>query len=150
MGFKDADSKKRLGRRVEQAVTDAGYGSPDEFARGIGLPRSTFFKLRKGTLDPRFSTLMKIARGLGVSLSTLVGDSPEASLAGTSGSVRPLGDAAEPPVRLVNRKAQVKVNFSITSDNAPAWLTQILAEAKTATAVRSSKKRKNPSRSKAG
>src|ERR1035437_539798 len=114
MGFKDADSKKRLGRRVEQAVTDAGYGSPDEFARGIGLPRSTFFKLRKGTLDPRFSTLMKIARGLGVSLSTLVGDSPEASLAGTSGSVRPLGDAAEPPVRLVNRKAQVKVNFSIT------------------------------------
>ena len=134
MGSKDADSRKLLGKRVEQAVSAAGYASPDEFARGIGLPRSTFFKLRRGTLDPRFSTLMKIARGLDLPISALVGDEREKNVLATDERPEP---GAKPSQVVasgrprIDRKSSVHVTLSIAADHAPAWLVEAMAQAKT-------------------
>lgn len=143
MASKDADSKKLLGKRVAQAVSAAGYGSPDEFARGIGLPRSTFFKLRHGTLDPRFSTLMKIARGLDLSLSALVGDERGKIRLASDGDQTAATQSGLPTARtrsLGARKSPVQVTLSIEADEAPMWLVDALAQVNTKPKPRPSKK----------
>jgi transcriptional regulator with XRE-family HTH domain len=120
MGPKETASKKLLGKRVEAAVFAAGYSSPDEFARGIGLPRSTFFKLRQGTLDPRFSTILKIAKGLGLSLSALAGDSKEHN--------EP-SDFSPQSLKHPPKKQKIKVTFTVSTDEPPEWLKMAIEQA---------------------
>jgi transcriptional regulator with XRE-family HTH domain len=124
MSSKDTALKRQLGKRVDAAVLAAGYGSADEFARGIGLPRSTFFKLRKGTLDPRFSTLMKIAKGLGVTLSALVGDE--------RGPTKSLQPSTPPSVPIPpGKKPRIKMTLTILAEDPPQWLSQALENIET-------------------
>ena len=62
---------RRAAIRLAELRKLKGY-SQDRLALEAGLTRGAISKLEKGTVDPRISTLARIAHTLGVSLPHLV------------------------------------------------------------------------------
>ena len=60
----------RFGRTVRALRAKAGY-SQESFADAIHIHRTSMGTLERGDGNPRLETILKIARGLGVSLSEL-------------------------------------------------------------------------------
>lgn len=61
-----------FGERVKQLRKEKTTYSQEKFALHIGMDRSAYSKIEKGTADIRLSSMKRIAYGLGVSLSELV------------------------------------------------------------------------------
>jgi len=119
---KNSDQSK-LANRIQDRILVAGYTSQDHFARSIALPRSTLYKLLKGDLDPRLSTLRKIADGLDFSLSELF-----ESAVRNSSSLRATVDGLH-PLHKSGRRGQktLTVKVAISGDEIPDWLVQACA-----------------------
>lgn len=62
---------------VRRLRHEAGASS-DDLAAVSGIGRTTLFRLEAGKTDPRLSTLVFLALGLGVPLHALIGELPEA------------------------------------------------------------------------
>ena len=60
----------RFGKRCRKLRHQAGLSQLDMAEHGFSL--SHYQKIERGTLDPRLSTLMKLAKCFGVSVSELV------------------------------------------------------------------------------
>jgi DNA-binding XRE family transcriptional regulator len=60
----------RLGRTVRALRAKAGY-SQESFADAIGVHRTAMGNLERGNVDPRLSTIARIAKGLELSMSEL-------------------------------------------------------------------------------
>jgi transcriptional regulator with XRE-family HTH domain len=60
----------RFGKRCRKLRHQAGLSQLDMAERGFSL--SHYQKIERGTLDPRLSTLIKLAKCFGVSVSELV------------------------------------------------------------------------------
>lgn len=69
--FHSDEFLRRLAERLTQLRQAKGY-SQDRLALESGLTRGALSKLERGDVDPRISTLAKIAHTLGVSLAHLV------------------------------------------------------------------------------
>ena len=63
----------RFGRRVRRFRTDGGY-SQEAFAHQAGLDRSYLGLIERGQRNITLANIEKIARALGVSISTLMQD----------------------------------------------------------------------------
>jgi transcriptional regulator with XRE-family HTH domain len=61
----------RFGRRCRKLRHQAGLSQLD-MVRDHGFSLSHYQKIERGTLDPRLSTLMKLADSFGVSVSELL------------------------------------------------------------------------------
>jgi transcriptional regulator with XRE-family HTH domain len=67
-----ADSLEvRLGKRCRKLRHQAGLSQLD-MVRVHGFSLSHYQKIERGTLDPRLSTLIKIAKSFGIPVSELV------------------------------------------------------------------------------
>lgn len=75
MGSVSSKFQELLAARIGQGILDMGYSGQDNFARSIGVPRATVHRLLKANLDPRLSTLEKVAEGLDIPLATLLNTS---------------------------------------------------------------------------
>ena len=62
----------RICLEIEAGIRREGFRSHEEFAHAIALPKSTLSRLLSGDSDPRFSTLERIAFGLGMDLVDLL------------------------------------------------------------------------------
>lgn len=69
--FNSGEFLRRLAARLVELRKLKGY-SQDRLALEAGLTRGAISKLEKGTVDPRATTLAKIADTLGVTLPHLV------------------------------------------------------------------------------
>lgn len=108
-----------------------GYRSHEEFAYAIGLPKSTLSRLLRDMIDPRLSTLEKIAHGLGMQTSDLLAQSR------TLESQEPL--RAKP-----GRKRGTVLNVKVTipaGGPPPAWLDDLKADSEGAPRSRTRTKR---------
>jgi len=65
--------KGLLAKRLQRLKRDAGL-TQEALAAKSGVSRVTFARLEAGEQDPRYETLPALARGLGVSLETLLTD----------------------------------------------------------------------------
>jgi transcriptional regulator with XRE-family HTH domain len=65
------DIVQRLGVRIKELRRKAGY-SQESFADSVGLHRTAMGHLETGRHDHRLSTLIRVARGLHISLAELV------------------------------------------------------------------------------
>jgi len=65
--------KSLLGKGLQCLKRDAGL-TQEALAVKSGISRVTFARLEAGEQDPRYETLPALARGLGVSLETLLTD----------------------------------------------------------------------------
>jgi transcriptional regulator with XRE-family HTH domain len=63
--------EERFGKRCRRLRREAGLSQLD-MVRDHGFSLSHYQKIERGTLDPRLSTLMKIAKSFGISVSELV------------------------------------------------------------------------------
>jgi transcriptional regulator with XRE-family HTH domain len=61
----------RFGKRCRKLRHQAGLSQLD-MVRDHGFSLSHYQKLERGTLDPRLSTMVKIAESFGISISELV------------------------------------------------------------------------------
>lgn len=61
----------RFGRRCKKLRQQAGLSQLD-MVREHGFSLSHYQKIERGTLDPRLSTLVRIAKSFGISVSELV------------------------------------------------------------------------------
>lgn len=57
---------------IARAIENAGFRTQDEFARVIGMDRSTLRRVLSGKYDPKLSTLQRIADGLEMPLDDLL------------------------------------------------------------------------------
>lgn len=62
----------RFGKRCRRLRHQAGLSQLD-MVHQHGFSLSHYQKIERGTLDPRLSTLMKLAKSFGISVSELVG-----------------------------------------------------------------------------
>jgi transcriptional regulator with XRE-family HTH domain len=62
----------RFGKRCRKLRHQAGLSQLD-MVRDHGFTLSHYQKIERGTLDPRLSTLIRLAKSFGVSVSELVG-----------------------------------------------------------------------------
>ena len=69
----DRRGKSLLAKRLQRLKRDAGL-TQEALAVKSGISRVTFARLEAGEQDPRYETLPALARGLGVSLETLLTD----------------------------------------------------------------------------
>ena len=67
----ESEAQRQLGERVRQLREARGW-SQEGFAHEGGLGRSFAGAIERGEKDIRLSTLIKLARALGVSLSQLL------------------------------------------------------------------------------
>ena len=65
------DILKRFGKRVAEIRKSKGL-SQEKCALQIGFERAYMGKLERGERDIRLTTLVRLAKGLGVSLSSLL------------------------------------------------------------------------------
>ncbi len=65
--------EKRFGERCRKLRHEAGLSQLD-MVRDHGFTLSHYQKLERGDLDPRLSTVVRIAQSFGVPLSALVDD----------------------------------------------------------------------------
>lgn len=63
--------EERFGKRCRKLRHQAGLSQLD-MVRDHGFSLSHYQKIERGTLDPRLSTLIKLAKSFGVSVSELV------------------------------------------------------------------------------
>ena len=63
--------EERFGKRCRKLRQQAGLSQLD-MVREHGFSLSHYQKIERGTLDPRLSTLMRIAKSFGISVSDLV------------------------------------------------------------------------------
>jgi DNA-binding XRE family transcriptional regulator len=63
--------EERFGKRCKKLRHQAGLSQLD-MVREHGFSLSHYQKIERGTLDPRLSTLMRIAKSFGISVSDLV------------------------------------------------------------------------------
>lgn len=63
--------EKRIGERCRSLRHRAGLSQLD-MVRDYGFSLSHYQKIERGVLDPRLSTLVKLAHAFGVSLSEMV------------------------------------------------------------------------------
>jgi transcriptional regulator with XRE-family HTH domain len=63
--------EERFGKRCRKLRHEAGLSQLD-MVRDHGFSLSHYQKIERGTLDPRLSTLIKLAKSFGVSVSDLV------------------------------------------------------------------------------
>lgn len=64
----------RLGQRIKALRLEQGMNQ-DEFAAAAGIHRTHPGKLENALIDPQLSTLVKVARALGVEVGELLGRS---------------------------------------------------------------------------
>lgn len=64
-------ANKKLGERIRMLRQRKGIAL-ETLALGEGLSTGTLSKIERGQVDPQFSTLMKIAEGLGIEMKELV------------------------------------------------------------------------------
>jgi transcriptional regulator with XRE-family HTH domain len=65
------DFKRRLGERVRAVRRQSGLSQLD-MVRYHGISLSHFQKIERGSLDPRVSTLCRLAEAFGMTLSDLL------------------------------------------------------------------------------
>lgn len=63
-----------LGERIRHYIRESNFENVEHFAKENSIPKSTLSELLNGKNDPKFSTLKKIATGLGISLHELLSD----------------------------------------------------------------------------
>jgi transcriptional regulator with XRE-family HTH domain len=63
--------EERFGKRCRKLRLQAGLSQLD-MVREHGFSLSHYQKIERGTLDPRLSTLVRIAKSFGISVSDLV------------------------------------------------------------------------------
>lgn len=66
----------RLGQRIRE-LRLAKAMNQDEFAAAAGIHRTHPGKLENAQIDPQLSTLIKVARALGVGIEELMNSQPE-------------------------------------------------------------------------
>lgn len=64
-------NKEKLGQRVESLRTQKGYGVR-EFALLAEIEHHQLINIEKGRVDPRYSTLIKIAKALEIKTKDLL------------------------------------------------------------------------------
>ncbi|NPV45737.1 MAG: helix-turn-helix domain-containing protein [Armatimonadetes bacterium] len=75
MDLVTSDGRKELGRRIQAAIMEAGYGSLSEFARQVGWSRALIYQYVNGTVLVQLDRLQQIAERTGKTLEWfLVGD----------------------------------------------------------------------------
>jgi transcriptional regulator with XRE-family HTH domain len=105
-----------IGRRVDFCLRRQGFRSHEEFAHAIGFPKSTLSRLMRGKIDPRVSTLDRLAAGLGMSLVEML----------SAG-----GFEAQEPVRTPVRKPakepmEVRMSLKLPPDGElPDWVREL-------------------------
>jgi transcriptional regulator with XRE-family HTH domain len=65
------DIQRRLGQRIRELRIRQGFKSQDAFSEFLGLHRTVIGFWETGRKDLRLSTLIRVAEGLGVTLSEL-------------------------------------------------------------------------------
>lgn len=118
--------QKALAKRISEGIVRAGYSSKDQFARSIALPRMTLHKLLKGELDPRVSTLVKIADGLDLPLETLLAKKADPKTLADVGSGNAMTDLQKPGRRKLKK---VSVKITVTGEQLPGWLVEAFGQA---------------------
>jgi transcriptional regulator with XRE-family HTH domain len=63
--------EQRFGKRCRRLRHEAGLSQLD-MVRDHGFSLSHYQKIERGTLDPRLSTVIKLAKSFGISVSDLV------------------------------------------------------------------------------
>jgi transcriptional regulator with XRE-family HTH domain len=66
-----ANARAALGRRIRK-LRNKNHISQEKLALAAGLHRNVPGKIERGDLNPSFTTLLKIARGLQISVSKLL------------------------------------------------------------------------------
>jgi transcriptional regulator with XRE-family HTH domain len=128
--------QQALAKRISDGILHAGYTSKDQFARSIALPRMTLHKLLKGELDPKVSTLLKIADGLDSTLEALLAQ-PE-SLRRVGKEID--GSALETLKKPGRRKLRtLSVKLTVSGEDLPGWLQEAFKQASIPPEVQSAK-----------
>lgn len=65
------NAKRLIGRRVSQAMKDAGYENDEALARDAEVTVKTVWRLRNGKAYPREETARKVAAALGIPTTEL-------------------------------------------------------------------------------
>lgn len=63
--------KEKLGKRIAQFREEKEYGVR-QFALLCDIEHHQLINIEKGRVDPRYSTLLKISKGLGIHVSDLL------------------------------------------------------------------------------
>lgn len=92
-----------------------GHRTQRDLARDAGIDNGTLSRLERGELDPTLSTLQKIARALGISLSVMFSDdsTPQTIVAGATGLRLPEGATAQ---AIRNLQAQIDSVLEIAQE----------------------------------
>lgn len=72
IGDRHTEFRQKLGQRVRAAREAAGFTQMDVLQQA-GVSLSHYQKIERGVLDPRFSTMIKLASFFGASLDSLAG-----------------------------------------------------------------------------
>ncbi len=105
-----------IGRRIDFCIRRQGYRSHEEFAHAIGLPKSTLSRLMRGLIDPRVSTLDRIAAGLGMSLVEML----------SAGELEAHEPVRTPIRRVPKEPTLVQMCLTLPPDaELPAWIREL-------------------------
>ncbi len=63
---------KEFGDRLKALIFEQGYQTVEQFAHENAIPKGSLSKILNGKVDPKLSTLVKLATALGVSNSQLL------------------------------------------------------------------------------
>lgn len=73
LSTEDKEELRRLGARIRE-IRQSKQLSQEAVGRAIGKDRQSIHKLEKGEFNPSYIYLMKLASGLGVSISELLAE----------------------------------------------------------------------------
>lgn len=105
-----------IGRRVDFCLRRQGYRSHEEFAHAIGFPKSTLSRLMRGMIDPRVSTLDRLAAGLGMSLVEML----------SAGGFEAQEPSRTPIRRAPKQPTEVHMSLTLPLDGElPAWIREL-------------------------
>lgn len=66
------DPYQNLGQAIKRQIEAKGYPTVEGFAHEHAIPKGTLSKIVNGKVDAKYSTLLRIAQGLGISVSELL------------------------------------------------------------------------------
>jgi transcriptional regulator with XRE-family HTH domain len=66
------DPYQNLGQAIKRQIEAKGYPTVEGFAHEHAIPKGTLSKIVNGKVDAKYSTLLRIAQGLGVGVAELL------------------------------------------------------------------------------
>ena len=116
-----------LGKRIRALRRQAGL-TQEQLARATGMSPSFIGHIERGTRKVSLDTLTEVAKALGVTGASLMGEgSQRASAVDTSRAAYALGDAPEPDIALMESDSDVNFRPMISGDTRGYMLRELIA-----------------------